>query len=132
MKRETEMEFGALMQEAMAAGAAKVAALNVVPMVVQQKADPMNDSSPVVKQWFVEDGVCGFAWVKVKGVGKFANWLKANKFPGLSVHKGYPGGLEISVHAYNQSLQKKEAFAYGMADVLKAAGISAYASSRMD
>lgn len=129
------MDYGSLMEAAMAAGAAKVAGAKVVPMVVQQHASPIDDSSPVVKKWFVEDGVCGFAWVKVKGVGKFANFLKQNKdkFPGLSVHKGYPGGLEISVHAYNQSLQKKEAYAQGMAEIFRGAGIvNAYAQSRMD
>lgn len=103
-------------------------------MVVQQHANMADDSSPVVKQYFVADGVCGFAGVKIKGVGKFANWVKANKdkLPGLYVGKGYPTGLYLSVSLYNQSLQKKEAYAYAMADVLREAGIKAYGDSRID
>ncbi len=101
-----------------------------VPMIVQQRANPLDDHSPVVKQYApVMDGVCGFAWVIVRpGNCSFANWLKKNGH-GSSA---YGGGVQIWVSRYNQSMTKKEAHAHAMAKVLAGAGIRAYACSRMD
>lgn len=122
-------EMRALFAKAKAAGAAAGKAAAVVPMVVSQHASPMNDSSPVVKQWHVPDGPCGFAWVTVTpGNCAFANWLKKNGY----ARKGYYGGVEISISDYGQSIMRKEAHAGAMAGVLQEAGIKAYSNSRMD
>ena len=131
MERENSMEsvnFAALAKKANEAGVAAVAALQVVPMVVQERASPMDDGSPVVKEYFVADGVCGFAGIAFPGVGPFAKYAKQY----LGARKGYPKGLYISVSAYNQSLQKKEAYAGAYAAVLREAGVKAYMESRMD
>lgn len=124
-----DREFKALYEKADAAGMEAVSKLNVVPMVVCQHANSMDDRSPVVQSWFVPDGVCGFAWVVVRpGNSPFANWLKKN---GLG-RKGYGGGVHMWVHQFNQSMQKKETYAHAFAGVLCEAGLDAYSNSRMD
>ena len=101
----------------------------VAPMVVQQRENPLNDGSRLVREYFVADGVCGFASINVKPANsKFAKYLVAN---GLG-RKAYGGGVSISVHQFNQSLQKKEAYAHAFAKVLRDNGINAWSESRMD
>jgi hypothetical protein len=98
-------------------------------MVVQQRADVMDDTSPVVQQWVVPDGVCGFAWVKVRpGNCSFALWLKKHK----GGRTDYYGGIVLWVSAYNQSMEKKLAYARAFAGVVKEAGVDAYADYRLD
>jgi hypothetical protein len=111
--------FQSLWDNARAAGMAAVEALDVQPMVVVGE-----------KRYFVADGVCGFAWVNVKpGTSKFAKWLKAS---GHARTDSYYGGVTVWVSQFNQSMQKKEAYAYAMAKVFAEAGFDAYANSRMD
>lgn len=101
----------------------------VRPMIVTQRANPFDDSSAPVKQYFEEDGVCGFASVIVKPANSsFARYLKTIR----STYKHYYGGLNMPVHEFNQSLQRKEAYARAFAAVLSDAGIKAYVDSRMD
>lgn len=123
------MNFSAIYSEADAAGRKAAEAVVPVPMYVVQRADPLNDNSPVVKAYPpVMDGVCGFAWVTVRpGNSGFAKYLKAK-----GAHKGYYGGVELWVSGYNQSMTRKEAYAYAFADVCQKYGIKAYAGSRMD
>jgi hypothetical protein len=113
------------------AGLAAGNAAEVVPMTVQQHANPADDASPVVQQWHVAGGVCGFAWVSVKpGNSSFAKWLVANG-KGRTDH--YAGGVTVWVGEFGQSMTRKEAYAYAFANTLQAAGITrAYANSRMD
>lgn len=91
------------------------------PMVVQD--------GRTGREWFVADGVCGFAWVHVPdGKSRFARWLvKTGK-----AHKSYRGGVDIWVSTPDQSMQRKEAYARAYAAELKAAGLEGYAQSRMD
>lgn len=86
------------------------------PMIVQERASPVDDSSEIVKEYFVEDGVCGFAWIVIKpATSAFAKWLVKNDI--ASPH--WQGGISIWVHEYDQSMQKKSAFARGFAKVIK-------------
>lgn len=124
----TQLSFAALAAKAHEAGMAAVGAAQVVPMVVQERASPLDDTSAVKKEWFVADGVCGFAWVKFKGNTAWGKYAKAN----LGAKAAYGGGLQIWVSAFSQSMQKKEAYATAYAAVLQEAGIAAYADSRMD
>ena len=111
------------------AGNAAVQSATIQPMIVQQRANPLNDSSDLIKQYYVEDGVCGFASIIVKPANSaLAKYLKLN----CGARKSYYGGVSLSVMAFNQSLQKKEAYAYAFAKVLNDAGINAYVESRMD
>jgi hypothetical protein len=101
-----------------------------VPMHVVQRANPFDDSSPIIKRYEpVMDGVCGFAWITVRpGNGSFARYLKDSK----GCRKGYHGGVELWVRDFNQSLERKMAYARAFADVLIAAGVNAIPGSRMD
>ena len=123
------MQLEAIYSEAHYKGNAAVQMTTVTPMVVQQRENPLNDESKVVRQYLVNDGVCGFASVTVKPANcKFAKFLVAN---GLG-RKSFNGGVSMSVRDFNQSLTKKEAYAYAFASVLNEYGIKAYVESRMD
>ena len=123
------MNEHSIYQEAHYKGNAAVEMTTVTPMVVQQRANPLNDDSQLVREYFVADGVCGFASVNVKPANcKFAKFLITN---GLG-RKGYGGGVSMSIRDFNQSLQKKEAYAHAFAKVLRDNGINAWSESRMD
>jgi len=116
-------------QAAQQAGYEAVQATTIAPMIVQQRANPLDDSSRLQREYYVNDGVCGFASVIVKPANcKFAKFLKEH---GLG-RKHYYGGMSMSVRDFNQSLQKKEAYATAFAKVLNDNGITAYTESRMD
>ena len=118
-----------IFQQAKEQGLKAVQQAYVAPMIVQQRQNPLNDNSTLVREYFVSDGVCGFASVTVKPANcKFAKYLVAN---GLG-RKGYGGGVCMSIRDFNQSLTKKEAYAYAFASVLNENGIKAYVESRMD
>jgi hypothetical protein len=125
------MDVQTLFNLADAAGKAAVKALNVRPMVVSQRENPFDDNSKVVQSWFVEDGVCGFAWVNIKPANsKFCKWLLANH---RARKDSYSGGVTLWIGDYGQSMQKKEAYAHAFAKVLRDNGVTkCYASSRMD
>lgn len=90
---------------------------------------PVNFANePVGPSWHVPEGLCGFAWVTFKGNTGFGRWAKKE---GLA-RKQYGGGLAISVSEFNQSVARKEAYAYAFAKTLREHGITAYADSRLD
>jgi hypothetical protein len=60
-----KMDYAALFAAADAAGVIAAAALEPVPMVVCE-ADLFGKPVPGAQRYFVADGVCGFAWVKVR------------------------------------------------------------------
>jgi hypothetical protein len=87
--------------------------------------------TPMIVQGYepISDGVCGFAWINVKpGTSKFAHWLKRTD----RARSAYGGGLDIWVSEFNQSLTRKEAYAFAFAAVLETAGINALSQSRID
>lgn len=112
-------DFARVSREAHEAGMAAGRACAPAPMVVV-------DADGGVYR--VPDGVCGFAWVQLKGNTPFGRWAKAI---GVA-DKGYPTGLTIWVHEFGQSMTRKEAYARAYATVLRANGIDAHAASRMD
>jgi hypothetical protein len=123
------MQVNQVYEQAHQAGLNAVLSANVTPMIVTERANPLDDSSSVKRAYFVDDGVCGFASVIVKPANcKFAKYLQAQ---GLG-RKHYYGGMSMSVRDFNQSLTKKEAYAEGFAKVLRDNGINAWAESRMD
>lgn len=121
-------DFQMIYEKAMAAGKAAAEAKVPTPMHVVQTA---GFGGPIVKRYEpVMDGVCGFAWVKVKPATQpFAKWLKAT---GKVRGAAYGGGYDLWISDYNQSMERKEAHARAMAKALNEAGIKAYADSRMD
>ena len=102
---------------------------DVALMRVVQRENPLNDNSPVVKDYGIVP-VCGFAWVNIKpGNSAFARWMKEQN---LARTDSYFGGVSMSVSDFNQSVSLKETFAYAFARVLNENGIQAFAHSRLD
>ena len=125
------MNYMELYKKAGITGDTAAMAVVPTPMCVVQRADPLDDASPIVKRYApVMDGVCGFAWVIVKpGNSKFANWLKKT---GIALSDSYYGGVSVWVNTFGQSMTRKEAYAQAFAKVLNENGIRAFAMSRMD
>ena len=123
MRQCRYVEFAALYKRAHVAGMAAGTAAQPTAMVVTEQRTG--------EQWHVADGACGFAWVTVHpATCSFARWY-AKTHPGS--RKAYGGGLTVTwVHDFGQSMERKSAYASAFADVLSAAGIKAYAGSRMD
>lgn len=122
--------FEALWAAAEAAGMAAGLAVRPNVMIVRQDSILVNGEPALDRDYVVPEGACGFAWVVVRpGNCAFAKWAKVNK--GGSKH--YYGGMQVKwVGEFNQSVERKAAYAYAFADVLQAAGIQATADSRLD
>ena len=129
MKSKDEM-FEGIFAEAMEAGRKAAEALTPTPMVVGHAVGILGNEIDYSKDvYYVEDGVCGFAWVNVTpATSSFARWLKKTE----KAHKSYYGGVDVWIGDYNQSMQKKEAHAHAMAKIFTKYGFTAYGMSRMD
>lgn len=120
-----------LIEKAFAAAEAAMKAAVPVPMVVSQRANALDDSSPVVQSWHSAEGVCGFAWVKIKPArGKLVSELKAMKIGRPDPYNG--GGYLVNMRSLSQSYERKMAGAEAFAKVLVEAGINAYSDGRLD
>ena len=140
----TDVEAMDIYREALDAGHTALRACKPIPMVVQEHVNMLDDNSPVKQEWFVGDGVCGFAWVNFKCVGVAAQWIRCLKRNGIAGDENDRGGnitinhdsyrhcYSFWVHEGNQSMQKKEVFAEAFAGVLQKHGIVCHAGSRMD
>jgi hypothetical protein len=126
-----DREWQELWDAADAKGRAAADELVPTPMVVGTPSTPLgSDIDFSQRTYFVSEGVCGFAWVKVvPGTSSFARWLVRT---GKSRGKAYGGGVDIWIGDFGQSMQRKEAYARAMASVFREAGLKAYAQSRMD
>ena len=140
-KAEQAQVFETLLAKASAAGHLAAEAAVPTPMVV---SDSQTDQS-----WFVSEGPCGFAWVRLRpATSTFARYIKATRMnleigfntagraqveaEGGHWSPAYQGGYEMWVWVGGQSMARKEAFARAHASVLQEAGYQAYAGSRMD
>ena len=113
--------FEKLWEQASAAGYAAGDHMMPRPMMV------VDDSKE--RAWIVNDGLCGFAWVNVKGANKgFGRWLIQTG----RARRAYYGGAEVWISAHNQSYERKLKHAQVMAYVLKENGVECYASGRLD
>lgn len=119
-----------LLNAAHVAGQAAVESAKIQPMIVQERACALDDGSPVVQEWNVPDGPCGFAWVQIKpSRGGIASYMKKNH---VGRYSEWERAHVVSISSYGQSMQKKAAYASAYAKVLREAGIDAYSRSRMD
>ena len=118
----TEAELWRIWDEAYEQGMAAGQGATPVPMIV---SDP-NAYTP--KEWLVADGVCGFAWVEMAGNSRFARWAVKK---GIA-RKAYPSGIAINCRDFGQSMQRKEMWAYAVANCLRTKGIEGHVCSRMD
>ena len=113
------MEPKELLKQAHEAGYAAGLAAAPEPMTVVGEQE----------EYYVPDGICGFAWVNIKPArGKLVTYLKKQ---GIG-HKSYYGGYDIWVSDHNQSYDRKMAHAYAMAEVLKENGVNASPQGRVD
>lgn len=112
------MNFEAIHQEADQSGkeAARSAALQL--LTVQDESGRTYPPFPI----------CGFAWIHFAGNTAWGRWAKKR---GLAT-KDYPSGLHIWVPFYNQSYDRKLAYAQAYATVLNKYGIEAYGAGRLD
>ena len=125
-----KIDYEKLYQDAHEAGMKDVENLRVTPMIVSVRENPLDDSSRVIRSWYVEAGPCGFAWVIIKPAnGRFAKYLLKNN---IARPDSYYGGVCLWVRDFGQSVEMKYAYAKGFARVLQESGIKCYASSRMD
>jgi hypothetical protein len=84
--------------------------------------------NPIGKVYTCSEGLCGFAYVTLsKGNSSFALWAKKKGY----FRKGYNGTF-LSVQLFNQSVERKEAYANAYAQTLRNAGIDCYSHSRLD
>lgn len=121
--------MNSIWQEAMRRGREAAEACKVTPMVVEQHANVLDDSSPVTERWVCDSGVCGFAWVVIKpGTCSFARWLRKAGH----AHKRDPGGVLIWISEYGQSYERKLAHARAMADHFREQGYNSFAQGRLD
>jgi hypothetical protein len=82
------------------------------------------------QRWVVESGPCGFAWVNIKpAIGQVAKALVARN---LARKDSYEGGVTVWVSQFDQSWERKRAFAHAFAQVLRDAGVQARAGDRLD
>ncbi len=124
--------FQQILDEAIAAGMAAGQRKTPIPMVVEQHSSPLDDNSPVEQQWTVPDGVCGFAWVRITpATCSFVKFLKSKN---MGSYSDYQGGWIIWVQEFNQSYERKMAYADAFAGVIQhyIKGVSCYASGRLD
>lgn len=119
-KSKRDAEFEALFKEAHEAGMKAGIGEQTSTMVVVGHG----------QRYVVPEGPCGFAWVVVKpGTSAFAKWLMKNG----KARKHYYGGVSLWVGEFNQSMERKYAYAAAFAEVLRKNGIeNCYADSRMD
>lgn len=127
-KAERAAGFDRLIAEAFAAGRKAGVEARPHPMIVAHEAanGGIDYSKPV---YFVDDGACGFAWVKIRP----ANSPFAKHLLKAGIARGsWNGGVDIWIGDFGQSIDRKEKMAVAMAKVFKDAGIQAYAESRLD
>ena len=116
-----ENNIASLIAKAQTAGLVALENAITKPMVVHGGSRP----------YLVEGGVCGFAWVNVYGIR--ANSKMGKALAALGFRKNsYEKAFQFWVFDGGQSMERKEAYAYAMADVLQKSGLRAYGGSRMD
>lgn len=124
-RKKRYADFEALLSVAHQKGLEAGYAVNPRPMVVVESDI---EGKPRGQSYYCSEGLCGFAYVNLtKGNSSFALWAKRQGY----FRKGYKV-TTMSVSDFNQSVERKEAYAHAYAQVLRNAGIDCYASSRLD
>jgi len=108
--------------------------LTPTPMVVEQHANMLDDSSPVVKQWYAPSGVCGYAFVNISsGTASFSRWLVKSGYAGSD---SYRGGVNVKMLYFErvrdasvQSYEKACASAQAFCEVINSADLGVIARS---
>lgn len=115
------------------------------PMVVQQHLNSADDSSPVVREWTVDEGVCGFAWCvlncRSSANRRFLNGLRkaglVESDPDAPVRgkpwarSRYYGGY-LFWAPYGQVYERNRAYVAAFAEALAEYGVSVTPMARLD
>lgn len=127
----TKTEAARIFREADAAGREAAAKCVPVPMHVVERANPIDDNSPIIKDYGpIASGVCGFGWVEIRpSRGGIASWMKDK---GHGRYSEYSRCWYYSSPMMTQSLEINYAYAAAFASVLRSYDIDARAMSRMD
>lgn len=128
MTTATTTDFAALYEKADAYGFEAAEAATPTPVIFGQAVGLTEQIDYTKPTYYEAEGLCGFAWIKFKGNTAFGRWAKKEGY----ARPAYGGGLQIRVAGFGQSIARKEAYAHAFAQVLRAAGIEAYADSRLD
>jgi len=113
---------------AAASEAGLLASAKAVPTPMYVIESDVITGAPLERSYYVSEGVCGFAWVKIKGNTPFGRWAKKMGY----ARPAYGGGLMIYCPLNTQSYDRKTAWGNAFAKVLMDAGIFAYCDSRLD
>lgn len=126
------MNYQAIHNECHEAGMIAGANVKANPIVVGESTTPFgNDIDYTKPTYTIDDGPCGFAWINIyPGNCKLAN---AYKKLGLA-RPAYGGGVQVWVHEFNQSHDRKYAYAQAYAIKLRElTGVERiYSNSRLD
>lgn len=127
---KTECVATLLLQKAHEAGQIAADSCTPIPMIVQQHLNMADDDSPIVKEYHVPQGICGFAWINIRPANSKVAKLAISNYGGRKSH--YEGGVNVFVQDYGQSYEKKMTYANAFASVLIEAGIKCYPQGRLD
>lgn len=132
----SDSELSRIWKEAWKAGDDAGKGASVTPMVVYEAGLFDDKPLPGGQSWFVDDGVCGFAWVDIRPASHagrsdcdLVKWMRSRD---IGHYSEYHKSWQYSINEFNQSMQRKEAAARAIADVLTKYGYRAYDNSRMD
>lgn len=101
-----------------------------LPQFLITETNAFGEQKENAKQ-YIMNGLCGFAWVSIKPANmKFAKWMVQN----AGARKdSYAGGVRFPIFGFEQSIDKKAAYAGAFAGVLQDAGMKkVYMDSRLD
>lgn len=130
--------FKEIVEKADAAGKEAVNKAKIIPMIVGEAKSMFSNEIDYSKPTeYVADGVCGFAWTYVypehKGNTKLGKQeRKVLEALGFEQDCCNPKKYTLWISDFDQSMQKKEAYARAFADILSSFGIRAGSQSRMD
>lgn len=134
---EEKTGFHEVCDEADIAGLKAVQELTVIPMIVGETKNLFSNDIDYSKSTeYIEDGPCGFSWVSVKPKHKGNTRLgkeERAELEEMGLFKNeYTKTYQLWISQFNQSIQKKEAYARAFSKVLQQYGYNAIPGSRLD
>lgn len=130
---QQKVPFIDIYYEAIEAGRKAAENCEPYPMVVGDAKNILSDEIDYDKPvHYVNEGLCGFAWVWFPDARrKFNKWLVDRDYGRVD---SYEGGVKIWGNTFwqGQSIERKEAGARAAKKVFEAHGIKCYVGSRLD
>jgi hypothetical protein len=132
-----ESTFTQICEKAHTAGMESVKNTVSRTVMVYEETHPFSGTMDNTKPHYIlDDYPCGFSWVNVYPANKGNTSLGKEERRVLESagfrKNDYEKSYQLWVSDFNQSMQKKEAYADAFAKVLRENGIRAYSGSRMD